>query len=530
MPSQHGVSLAVSIITTHFGDQVGKVCGCLLRAGPLTIQEIARYTELPHPQLKNCLLVLIQHNCVQAFSMEKLGGFGVQVKVITQYMALFDNILHRVRFPKFIAVVAERFDKMCESLLEGLLEHGRLTLEQVMMRAMSKRTEGNADLLRTSFTKLVHAHFVERCPPGEPFLETLDDSQPAKRAKSAGPPETIEQKAMKAAGLSEAERYFIISNGESNSLDTEDGEKSTTIPGKKRKHDTLEDDTEVSIHDKEVLWRPNFEEFVRCFRHKACVERVRASLNVGAAAVLEAILEATRSTEKKIKEEKSAPLLLETIMQEAIRRPGSPQSIDQVRAVLDELGGHSSVEETDLLYSIDLRNIIEAARNAEVESVVSRRYGKNAYRIFRLLVKKDCLVETERISEETLIDKKETTKILYRLFADGILHMEKAASHEQARFLLWRVMKNTQWEHVLDEMYHAALNLSQRIAHELELEHEVIVRPRDQLDEIQMKRLQRVIKVKTGKEKDVSYRLLVNLMLKQSLPAGSGNGAERCHV
>ncbi|XP_068634847.1 uncharacterized protein [Aristolochia californica] len=467
MPSQQGVLLAVSIITNHFGDQVGKVCGCLLRGGPLTIQEIERYTDLPHAQLKNCLLVLIQHNCVQAFSTEKSGGFGVQVK--------------------------------CESLLEGLLQHGRLTLEQVMMRAMSKRTEGNADVLRTSFSELVHTHFVERCPPAEPFLETLENAQAAKRPKSAGRPETIEQQALKAAGLSEAERFFIIAIGKNNSLDTEEGENLDTTLGKKRKHDALEDDTEVTIHDKEVLWRPNFEEFVRCLRHKACVERVHASFNVGTAAVLEAILEATRSTEKKVKEEKSAPLLLETIMQEAIRRPGSPQSIDQVRAVLDELGGQSSVEETDVLYSIDLRSIIEDAQKAEVESVVSRRYGKNAYRIFRFLVKKDCLVETERISEEILIEKKESAKILYRLYIDGFLHMEKATSREQQAltFLLWRIMENTQWEHVLDDMYHAALNLSQRIAHELELEHEVIIRPRDQLDETQLKRLQRVIKVKT---------------------------------
>lgn len=43
----------------------------------------------------------------------------------------------------------------------------------------------------------------------------------------------------------------------------------------------------------------------------------------------------------------------------------------------------------------------------------------------------------------------------------------------QSQFLLWKVNKNTLQEQVLDEMFHAALNLSLRVAHELEQEKEV---------------------------------------------------------
>jgi DNA-directed RNA polymerase III subunit RPC3 len=45
-----------------------KVCGCLLRHGPLSLQEIVRRLGLSSGQVKNSLLVLIQHNCVQAYS------------------------------------------------------------------------------------------------------------------------------------------------------------------------------------------------------------------------------------------------------------------------------------------------------------------------------------------------------------------------------------------------------------------------------------------------------------------------------
>lgn len=53
---------------------IQKVCECLLRKGPLTLHNIVRYTELTQMQVKNSLLVLIQHNCVQAFRLADTGN------------------------------------------------------------------------------------------------------------------------------------------------------------------------------------------------------------------------------------------------------------------------------------------------------------------------------------------------------------------------------------------------------------------------------------------------------------------------
>ncbi|KAF0891850.1 hypothetical protein E2562_011251 [Oryza meyeriana var. granulata] len=78
MVSQHGILLAVGIISDYFG--------------PL-VSEIIRCVELSPGQVKNSLLVLIQHNCVQAFSSPRGSGD----KTITHYLAIFDNILHRQR-------------------------------------------------------------------------------------------------------------------------------------------------------------------------------------------------------------------------------------------------------------------------------------------------------------------------------------------------------------------------------------------------------------------------------------------------
>lgn len=36
-----------------------------------------------------------------------VGGFGAAPKIVTQYMALFDNIIHHMRFPKFLEIVSQ---------------------------------------------------------------------------------------------------------------------------------------------------------------------------------------------------------------------------------------------------------------------------------------------------------------------------------------------------------------------------------------------------------------------------------------
>lgn len=100
-----------------------------------------------------------------------LGGARDTTLVVTQYMALFNNIIHRLRFPKFMTIASKKNDKEVSDFLlyvppttfllcfigliscinqflqgldifEGLLQHGRLTLTQILDRALSSSSEG----------------------------------------------------------------------------------------------------------------------------------------------------------------------------------------------------------------------------------------------------------------------------------------------------------------------------------------------------------------------------------------------------
>ncbi|KAH1191154.1 DNA-directed RNA polymerase III subunit RPC3 [Glycine max] len=481
MVTEHGIKFGVHLITKHFGKIVAKVCEKLFSHGPLTLDQLVRYTDFTKDQVRNSLLVLVQHNCAQAFvsAPQDDDDDADRLRVRTQYLVLFDNIIHRLRFPKFLDIVSRKLDEECVKLLVGLLRDGRLTLKQMVDRESQGKGKcfvmhviENAvptKVVRETLCKLLTARFVERCPAPEPvvstsFKETTTKKRGAKSAKIFEAPETLEQRVVDAAVPGDVIRFSLTANMGSN-VDRETNSDDVPMI-------SVEEDV---AKEEQILWRANFEEFIRHLRHKVLIENVRTQHDDGTATVLSAVLEATGSVEKKVKMDNSVPLSLDTIITEVMKTDtGRTMTIDRIRASLVQLGCSPSMilEES---YSIDLKKIIEPARNEEVESIVLKRYGRDAYRMFRLLAKDCCFHDTDQIAASTLVEKKEASKLLYKLWKDNYLYMEKVgatAGAKQITILMWKVNKPLLWEYVLDEMYHAALNLSLRMAFEQEKDEE----------------------------------------------------------
>ncbi|KAI3735310.1 hypothetical protein L6452_14805 [Arctium lappa] len=479
MVSPHGIKLAVHLISTYFGDLVSKVCECLLRKGTLSLAQVIRYTELGKQKVSDALLVLIQHNCAQSFTIQQPGGFGEAPKIVTQYMALHDNIIHHMRFPKFLAIVSDEFGQECMEIFEGLLQHGRLSLNQILDRHKDKHraivTSGEnstaANVVHENFNKLAQARYIERCHAHEPFLAPEEGDTPAKkrtaRSKMGDVPQTLEARALAAAAPMESIRFLVEADTWSNATLDDDSKKNhtTEIVGEKRKQDCLE-----PIPNKEILWRVNFEEFVRLLRHKCCVSHVTTRMDNVVGIVLSAIFDASRREETKVKMENTVPLPMNTIFEEAMKsEEGRSLTLERVRASLVQLGCELPTLGIDETYSVDLKKIIDQAQAQEVESIVLKKYGREAYRIFRLLSESERLYETDKISSTTFVEKKDALKILFQLWKDDFLHMERLGNEAQkSDILLWKLNKRSLWEQILDDMYHAALNLKLRLVHELE--------------------------------------------------------------
>ncbi|KAH0463254.1 hypothetical protein IEQ34_007836 [Dendrobium chrysotoxum] len=485
MVGQQGIRYTISLIAAHFGDVVAVsplspdsasvVCECLIRRGSLCFMDVVRFTELHQGQVKDCLLVLIQHNCVQAFSIPKTVGMGGATKPVTLYMAIFDNIIHRMRFSKFLQIVKEHLGNQCAELLEGFLQHGRLTFELLYDRA-SGLSGGKAkrdDVLAT-FNKLVHAHYLERCPKGDPFLEPKDNddvSSVRKRTRSGEETSTIEQEAIIAAAPLDADRFSgildLMMDTEADIKHIKNDSSLEVSAGNKRKHEVLEAEEEIqnTINTIDVLWRANYEKFVQCLKKKTCVANVRSRFGLDAAIVLEAMIGS--SDRQNARTMNSVSSSMSSIIESVRGKPGGiSMTLEHVRTILEQLGCQVCTEETGALYTVGLKDIIENCQNDEVESLVFKKYGKESYRIFRLLIKIGRLVPMDQISDKTFLEKKEAQKILCKLWKDDYLDMEKVNLNVGGRseVFLWTVNRKVLWELVLNDMFHTALNISQKIA------------------------------------------------------------------
>ncbi|KAG4984182.1 hypothetical protein JHK87_028931 [Glycine soja] len=498
MVTQHGIKFAVHLITKHFGKIVAKVCENLFIHGPLTLDQLVRYTDLTKDQVRNSLLVLVQHNCVQAFvsAPQDDDDDADRLRVRTQYLVLFDSILHRLRFPKFLEIVSRKLDEECVKLLDGLLRDGRLTLKQMVDRESQRKGKcfmihviENAvptKVVRETLCKLLTARFVERCPAPEPvvstsFKETTTRKRGAKSAKIFEAPETLEQRVVDAAVPGDVIRFSLAADTRC-SVDRE----------------TNSDDAQmISVEEEvakegQILWRANFEEFIRHLRHKVLIENVRTQHDDGTATVLSAVLEATRSVEKKVKTENSVPLSLDTIITEVMKTDtGRTMTVDRIRASLVQLGCSPSMilEES---YSIGMERMAtefsgywqriavfttQIRRGEKVSWLRILKYGHFILSSVTLLARCGPVPFELQvpIAASTLVEKKEASKLLYKLWKDNYLYMEKVGATvgaKQTTILMWKVNKPLLWEYVLDEMYHAALNLSLRMAFEQEKDEE----------------------------------------------------------
>ncbi|KAF6987996.1 hypothetical protein CFC21_005584 [Triticum aestivum] len=439
MVPQHGILLAMGLISDHFGPLVAKVCDCLLRHGALQLPEIVRRLKLPPGQVKNSLLVLIQHNCVQAFSSTR-GN-----RMVTLYLAIFDNVLHRLRFSKFISVIRADIPES-EALIEGLLQNGRLTFDQLVGRTISKVPEGTIrparEEIRINFNRLVYARYVERCPKPEPSFDPLGDEQStsARRRvpKTAEEVLSLEQKVVNTANLSDPERFSEIPYSVEDASKTNDCPHNAVV-GAKRKHGAFEVDEELNsnIAENEVLWRVNFDKFIFCLKKKFCADRKKPKLKVGTHPIWESFFEANladRDTTNSVTSSLNG--ISEKLGQ---KEGGAAMTFDHITRVLEDLQCTTTSEDPKE-FTFDLRKMVEACTN-------------------------------EEIIDTTILDKQIVHSTLYKLWNDGYIDTEKIASAAgtgYAQFFAWRA-RNTFREQFIDNLYHAALNLRQMVNYIAEL-------------------------------------------------------------
>jgi hypothetical protein len=135
-------STALQVVRQHFGDHTELICAALIRYPKRTLRELQGDTDIPVGQLRNCLLILLQHNLVTAtVDTSKQGRQGQVLYSFSQEAAVL-----RLRFPKFVAhiskVLGEKDGVLGERVLEAVLENGRASWNMIWAQIKDSCDEG----------------------------------------------------------------------------------------------------------------------------------------------------------------------------------------------------------------------------------------------------------------------------------------------------------------------------------------------------------------------------------------------------
>lgn len=270
MVHQNGIKLAVLIVKEKFGSINEKVAESLLKSGSLTLDQVTTETGIELDTVRESLLTLTQHNIVQPF---------VEPDKDWEYVIIFSNILHIHRLPRFLEVVEKELPESCARIFSSIAKDGRCTLEQLAMEASQDSSDPlDAPAVSAALSTLANARLVERCPP-VPFPLSFATEDDGKLAKSL--------------------RFCLPA------ADTDDKES--------------------------VLWRPNYEEFMRRFRRKALIKYAKMKMGNSATSVLEAILLKTQNPDEPVKLADTVPLSRDDIAV-ALQKPGDALYVSRNRS------------------------------------------------------------------------------------------------------------------------------------------------------------------------------------------------------
>ena len=383
--------------------------------------------------------MLVQHNCVLPLQTMKSDDDVV-------YKIEIDDILHRLRYPRFLLHVRECLGKTHELLLEGLLEHGRLRSHQLFARASASpgydRDSNQGKSLEDIFGELVEGRFVERVP----------------------------------IGYGSKQRSVSDCKAEQVGSQATEREKSNDVQSRSTIHDDrhkLSAEVVGLGEEDDALWRVNANEFNRRFRHIACAALVREKVDQSAGHLLLTMLELSRGHEVQVDEERSTSVTEADIMQK-LSGSGAATQMKNMKSALEKL----SADTSELIscigntheganYCVNMRRIIDLIRIKEIEAVVRERFGGPACRIFRLLLLKRNL-EQKQIAEMAMIPVKDTRELLYKLLKAEYVQIQEVArtsDHAPSRtFYLWRVDLLRVVEQVGRDLYRATSNLRARFS------------------------------------------------------------------
>ncbi|KAK3740110.1 hypothetical protein QZH41_012346 [Actinostola sp. cb2023] len=148
-------------------------------------------------------------------------------------------------------------------------------------------------------------------------------------------------------------------------------------------------------------------------------------------------------------------------------------------------------------YAIDIKKCILTLCQHTIQSIIQEKYGSNAVRVCRLLLRKDHL-EQKQIGELAMIPSKDAKELLYKLFSENVISMQevaKSTDYAPSRTIyLFSVNLKQLSRTLLERCYQTIGNLMSRRQSEIQ-DHSRVLEKQDRMEATVM-----ALKIQHGEE------------------------------
>ncbi|KIK63714.1 hypothetical protein GYMLUDRAFT_162468 [Collybiopsis luxurians FD-317 M1] len=491
MADLHTTNLCVQIISTHFGPLSAKVAQALLNRGRLSLSQLVRFTALKSRLVRNILLVLIQQNIVW-HARSEIDGSGEEVLEFN-----VDECLMRLRFGVFVNQAEELFGVAGASILQLVLDHGKLTPSQIFSKLNAAATtsylssEDKTPIVYSqALYKLVSKHYLKPSTVSS-HISPRDKRiqyEAEEKAKLSGFPTSRQLREAKET----ADARLRREEEEAEKIGLKRKAKSQ-LSSRKKGPVTEEEETVV---DEAVHFRVNFDKFNIHTRNALIEHAVRERYNAGAALVIRAILKGTEDSQFSVVDIRSVPLsvsnivlhlsseededtLISGLMQSSsktmsagtcikeylglLSNADNPTSTGRAGAFLEfsSKGGSSGGGKVQVVFDVIARRL----RRQILEGITRERHGAIGVRIVRLLMDSGKMDE-KQISKIVMMPLKDVRPLLSALASSSLVstvEIPKSADRNPTRtFYLWQVDVPKAFSFILNVLYKTLFNISAR--------------------------------------------------------------------
>ena len=424
--------------------------------------------------------MLVQHSLVHAYKPAPGAKDGFRDNRTYVYEVCLDRIFHLfLRAPQMLALMEEdlAFGRDEEVVVATLLRHGKLSFPQALQLSVDAMAEGGGgdrealkQQVEVAFITLIKARYIEQAPTSATPPKWMKPDNPmAQSTKKSGAHSNVQTNAdaINQYYFAGASRYNQIRFSLPDDMErVYERLRPTLTPRKRRffdedanghgkgdggdREEPAADDGDVPTGEDGILWRVNFDEFNRQFRHNLCVEFIQRKLGPRPAQVVRVILSEGKKFETKVRQERSVHIALEAIVPacQSLDLPKERRmTSDQVEGALDiltqdatELVSMATNHTNQSTYCVNMMRIMEVMQLKELEGGIRDKFGAEAMRVFSLLVYQKQL-EQKQIADMAMMPLKDTREILYRLLKEEYIVLQeisKAADHAPSRtFYLW---------------------------------------------------------------------------------------------